>query len=452
MGAFHRNTKTDTDLNLDDLERATFGYFDRCTDPDTGLVRDNTRNDSPATIAGSGMALGCYVVAAERGYLSRAEAVRRVLLSLRFLWHADQDGRKDGTGSHGFFYHFLDPRTGKRVWNSELSTIDSAIAFAGALAAARYFTADSEDESEIRRLADAIYRRADWQWASPRAPRISMGWKPEKGFLRYDWSGYDESMMLCLLALGSPTYPVRSEAYAAWTSTYRWKRIYGHEFLYGGPLFVHQGSHVWIDFRDIQDEVMRERGLDYFENSRRATLIQREYARRNPRGFAGYNENCWGITASDGPGHATKVVNGTRRRFFGYHARGVPFGPDDGTLSPWATATSLPFAPEITLDALDHITTFYPAITGEFGYKCSFNPTFPVDEGGGVKKGSHGWMSAGYYAIDQGPLVLMLENHRSELIWRLMRRCPYVVAGLQRAGFTGGWLDDLPSEDPKSSS
>jgi hypothetical protein len=115
LGASHRNTKTDTDLNLDDLERATFGYFDRCTDPDTGLVRDNTRNDSPATIAGSGMALGCYVVAAERGYLSRAEAVRRVLLSLRFLWHADQDGGKDGTGSHGFFYHFLDPRTGKRV-------------------------------------------------------------------------------------------------------------------------------------------------------------------------------------------------------------------------------------------------------------------------------------------------------------------------------------------------
>ena len=424
---------------IEELERAAFGYFDRYADPHTGLVCDSSKENAAASIAGSGMALGCYVVASERAYLPRPEAARRSLVALRFLWEADQHGRPDGTGAHGFFYHFLDQRTGRRIPRSELSTIDSAIVLAGALTAGRYFDAATSAEREIRKLADALYRRADWNWASPRPPRISLGWKPESGFLPYDWSGYDEALMLYVLALGSPTHAVSPGAYTAWTSTFKWKCIYGREYLYGGPLFMHQASHVWMDLRGIQDPSMRTRGIDYFENSRRATYVQREYARRNPRGFAGYNANCWGITASDGPGPNTVTIDGRERRFFAYHARGVPFGADDGTISPWVTAASLPFAPEIVLPALEFITSTYPSITGDFGYKCSFNPTFPGAGATASGEGS-GWVSQGYYAIDQGPLVMMLENYRSGLIWRLLRGSPYVVTGLQRAGFTGGWL------------
>lgn len=422
---------------IEELERDTFGYFDRFADDVTGLVRDSTKQDAPASIAGSGMALGCYVVAAERGYVSRVEAARRVRLALRFLTDANQEGTADGSGAHGFFYHFLDAHSGQRVGRCELSTIDSAILFAGALAAAAYFDGSDAVEREIRALGDALYRRADWQWASPRPPAVSHGWSPERGFLPYDWRGYNEALLLYVLALGSPTYPVPVEAYAEWTSTYRWKRLYGHDLLYAGPLFEHQGTHVWIDFNGIQDEYMRARGIDYFENSRRATYVQREYARRNPRGFAGYDANCWGITASDGPGPATHTLNGVERRFFDYRARGVPFGADDGTLSPWVVAAALPFAPEIVLPALQHINTTYPSVTGEYGYKCTFNPTFPANDG----DASSSWISHGYYAIDQGPVVLMLENHRSGLIWQLLRRCPYIIRGLQRAGFAGGWLE-----------
>jgi hypothetical protein len=226
-----------------------------------------------------------------------------------------------------------------------------------------------------------------------------------------------------------------NESYGAWTASYRWKKLYGIEFLYGGPLFVHQLSHVWIDFRAIQDDFMRDRGLDYFENSRRATYIQRQYAIRNPKAFRGYNENCWGITASDGPGPATRKVDGVERRFYDYRARSVPFGPDDGTIAPWAAVASLPFAPEIVLPALEHFNVTYPEITSEYGFKCSFNPTFTV----GTAR-TRGWTSTGYYGLDQGPVVLMLENDRSGLVWRLMRECPSIVNGLRRAGFTGGWL------------
>jgi hypothetical protein len=250
--------------------------------------------------------------------------------------------------------------------------------------------------------------------------------------LKYRWEGYNEALLLYMLGLGSPTYPLPAESYPAWTRTYDWKKLYGYEFLYSGPLFIHQLSHVWLDLRGIQDEFMRQKGIDYFENSRRATYVQREYAIRNPRGFKGYGENIWGITASDGPGPATQKIDGVERQFFDYLARGVPYGPDDGTIAPWAAAASLPFAPEIVLPALRHINEAYPEITSKYGFKCSFNPTF--------SEAQQGWISKGYYGLDQGPIVLMIENYASELIWRLMRSCPYVVSGLRRAGFTGGWL------------
>jgi len=262
-----------------------------------------------------------------------------------------------------------------------------------------------------------------------------MGWKPKRGFLRYRWEGYNEALVLYVLALASPTHPIPPASYAAQTRTYSWKNLYGYEFLHAGPLFIHQFSHIWIDFRGIQDEFMRERGIDYFENSRRATYAQQQYAIRNPKKFKGYSEYCWGITASDGPGPATLKLNGVERRFFDYLARKIPYGPDDGTIAPWAAIASLPFAPEIVLPALRHFNETYPEMTSKYGFKCSFNPTF-VDG----KNSARGWISKGYYGLDQGPIVLMIENYRTGFFWRQMRQCPYLVAGLRRAGFAGGWL------------
>lgn len=427
------------DARLDQLARATFGYFERGMSAANGLVVDNTRQNAPVSIAATGYALACHAVAAARGWVPRDVAVHRVVTSLRFFWHSDQSGARDSTGHRGFFFHFLDLETGRRVWRSELSTIDSAILFAGALAAAGYFDRDTPEERELRTLADAMYRRADWAWALDGGNAVTHGWTPERGFLRYRWTGYNEALLLYLLALGSPTHPVPPASYAAWTSTYEWKRIYGIEHLYAGPLFVHQGTHVWIDFRGLRDGFMRAAGIDYFENSRRATYLQREYARRNPRRFVGYGEDAWGITASDGPGPARCLANGRMRSFWGYRARGVPWGADDGTLSPWVVIASLPFAPEIVLPAIDYLDREVPRITGELGYKCSYNPSFC-----GTGSDGDGWISQGYFGIDQGPVVLMVENFRSGLVWRLLRRCAYVVDGLRRAGFAGGWLDDLP--------
>ena len=201
----------------------------------------------------------------------------------------------------------------------------------------------------MRRLADELYCRADWQWATNGGPAISHGWRPETGFIPHYWTGYDEALLVYLLALGSPTFPLPPESYAAYCSTYSWKQIYGRELLYSGPLFTHQLSHLWIDFRDLRDAFMREHDSDYFENSRQATYVHQEYARHNPLEFAGYGEFCWGITATDGPGWEKRVVNGVERQFYDYYARGAPFGPDDGTLAPWVVVASLPFAPEIVI-------------------------------------------------------------------------------------------------------
>ena len=170
------------------------------------------------------------------------------------------------------------------------------------LTAATYFDQDTEDEHEIRTLADALYRRADWRWAQNGGATLTHGWRPESGFIPHRWEGYDEGLLLYVLGLGSPTHPLPPESYAAYTATYQWKEVYSHEYLYSGPLFTHQLSHMWIDFHGLQDDYMRDRSIDYFENSRRATYVHREYAIRNPLEFEGYSEQCWGLTASDGPG------------------------------------------------------------------------------------------------------------------------------------------------------
>ena len=354
------------DENLHTLQQNTFRYFWEETNPENGLIADNTAAaGTPASIAGVGMALSSYPVAVDRSFVSRARAVERTLTTLRFFWNAPQGPMPDATGHRGFLYHFLDVSTGRRAWRSELSTIDTTIFIAGALTAAAYFDRSTDDEREVRELADSLYRRMDWRWAQNGEATVSHGWKPETGFLRYRWQGYNEALILYVLGLGSPTYPLPRKSYAAWTSTYRWKKLYGHEFLYGASLFMHQLSHLWIDFRGIQDAYMRGRGIDYFENSRRATYVNQGYAIRNPKDLRDYGEYAWGITASNGPGPATRRVRGVTRRFLGYVARGVPHGPDDGTLAPWAVAASLPFAPEIVLPTLQQCAARYPKMENE---------------------------------------------------------------------------------------
>jgi hypothetical protein len=416
------------------LEADTFKFFQQEMHPTTSLMPENTREGAPASIAVVGYALTVYPIAVERGYISRAEAIKRTLAHLRFFHYGPDGAGPDVIGHRGFYYHFLDMETGRRTWRSEASTVDTAYLITGALTAAQYFGRDSSTEREIRRLAEELYRRADWKWALNGALTVSHGWKPEQGFIKYRWHGYSEALFMYILALASPTFPISPDSYRAWTRTYKWKKIYGFEQVYAGPLFIHQISHIWIDFRGIQDDYMRNRGIDYFENSRRATYAQQQYAIRNPRRFKGYGEYIWGITASDGPGPATRRINGKIVKFYDYKGRGIPYGPDDGTLAPWAMTASLPFAPEIVLPSLNCFNKTYPEMTSEYGFKCSYNPTFSDS------KNKKGWVSLGYYGLDQGPIVAMIENYRSGLLWRLMRNCPYIVAGLRRAGFSGGWL------------
>jgi hypothetical protein len=421
---------------MDALQREAFDYFVHEANPRNGLIADKNQPGSPASVAAVGFALSSYPVGVERGFVSRAFAVERTLATLRFFHGSVQSADADATGYKGFYYHFLDLVDGRRVWNCELSTIDSALLLAGMLTAAAYFSGDGADEREIGGLADALYRRADWDWARNGGATVTHGWKPEDGFLGFRWEGYDEAMILYLLGLGSPTHPLPAESYVGWTATYEWKKIYDREFLYSGPLFTHQFSHVWIDFREIQDDYMRGKGSDYFENSRRATHVQRRYAIENPAGFAGYGENCWGISASNGPGPATHMINGTERRFFGYMARGVPDGPDDGTIAPSAVAASLPFAPEIVAPALRYFATLPLRENGAYGLEAAFNATIAD-----LASPPRLWVSPVHVGISRGPIVLLIENYRTGLIWGLMRGCPYVVAGLRRAGFSGGWLE-----------
>lgn len=423
---------SDSEL-LDALQRAAFDYFLQAVNPDNGLVADTSRAQSPCSIAAVGFALSVYPVAVAHGWMPRADAVARTLLTLRFFRDSDQSGGAQASGCHGFYFHFLDMRTGARVWRSELSMIDTALLIAGVLTAAGFFNADSADESELRQIADALYRRVDWRWAQQDGGSIRHGWKPESGFLHYCWDGYSEATMLYVLALGSPTHPVDGDCYQAWTATYQWENLYGHEFLYAGPLFVHQFSQAWIDLRGVRDAFMRSKDCDYFENSRRATEVQREYARRNPLGWVGYDEDCWGLTACDGP-QADQLAKRYRHgRWFGYAARGLPYGPDDGTLSGWAAAAALPFAPTTALRAMRSMLARYPELLNAGRYASSFNPSL-LNADGSV------WVSAGHYGLDQGIVVMMIENLRSGLHWQLLRDCPYIANGLRRAGFRGGWL------------
>lgn len=435
---------------FEDLERRTFNFFWETGNPANGMVPDRWPTPAPASIAGIGFALTAYLIGADRGFITREQARDRTLATVRFFRDAKQGVKSRGmSGYKGFFYHFLDMKTGLRANRCELSTVDTALLIGGMLHAQAYFKGQDALETEIRDAVDLIYWRIDWKWAQARAPLISMGWTPERGFIPHDWNGYNEAMLVVLLALGSPTHPVGDSAWAAWAQSCRgaWGRFMGYEHLGFAPLFGHQYSHTWIDFRGIRDTTMRERDIDYHENTRRAVYAQRAFAIANPNDWYEYGPNVWGFTACDGPGKMRQFDrNGRRRSFLDYSARGAGRYQtvDDGTIAPTAAAGSLPFAPEIVIPAVQEMHARYGEfIYGEYGFLDSFNRSFTathVKLSDGRVDPDFGWISNDYLGIDQGPILAMIANYRNELVWDDMRECEPLRRGLARAGFDGGWL------------
>ena len=432
---------------LADLHERSFRFFWDTTDPATGLALDRWPTPSFASIAAVGFALTAYPIGVVNGWVSRDQARARTLATLAFFAAAPQgDSASDDSGFHGFFYHFLGTTKGHRFARCELSTIYTALLMGGVLFAQTWFDGDHPDEVRIRALADQLYGAVDWTWVTPRAPFVAMGWHPESGFIPHDWDIYNEGLLLYVLALGSPTHALPAETWDRWTQRFdaQWIERPGLDpYLHYAPLFVHQYSHCWIDFRGIRDRYMAAKGIDYFENSRRAVRAQRAYAIANPGGWAGYGADVWGLTACDGPGDFNVPIGGRSREFFSYSARG-PGDRDDGTLAPTAAAASIAFEPALARRAVETMHTRYGrGIYGKYGFLDSFNPTLTAASAplkhGSVKPGV-GWVDGDYLGIDQGPIVAMMENARTGLVWRTMQRNPHIRRGLQRAGFSGGWL------------
>lgn len=423
---------------LDTLQERTLRFFLETT-PENGLAYDRWPSQSPSSIGAVGFALTSYAISVERGLITRSEGARRVAATLRTLYGLPQHAGPDRvSGYKGFFYHFLDVRDGSRYWKCELSTIDTGLMLMGALLCQSYFDGDGPTEATVRALTDSLYHRVDWRWATDGSPGISHGWRPEEGFNKTRWRGYDESAFLIMLALASPTHPVREGMWEYWLEPCIWAEFYGTSFISFAPLFGHQYSFCWIDFRGITDRSIREKGIDYAENSRRATWAQRAYAIDNPLGMRGYADSVWGFTACDGPGDTTFIVDGVTRRFTGYAARGASFDwtNDDGTIAPTAPGGSLPFAPEICLPALKAMRQLHgDALFRRYGFADAFNPTFRTE------RWPDGWYDPDHLGIDQGPIAIMIENFRNGFVWETMKKNPVIVRGLLRAGFTGGWLE-----------
>ena len=414
------------DAVLDSLQYTAFRYFWEQANPTNGLIRDRSQSGSPCSIASEGFGLSAICIAIDHGWVSRTDGANRVLTALQTFWNGPQGSATSGTiGYKGFFYHFLDMNTAVRmpVWDPELSSIDTALLLAGILDAKQYFSTVDGTEVQIRSLADSIYRRVDWEFMRNFNPGLEMGWKPGgPGFMNFGlWKGYNEAMIMYLLALGSPTHPNPSSVWTYWTSGYNWGTQYGQTYVLFPPLFGHQYSHCWVDFRSIQDAYMTTKGITYFENSRRATLAQQAYCIANPLGRLGYGANEWGLTAGDGP--------------TGYTARGAPPAQnDDGTITPTAVIGSLPFASGICLPTIQHLYDSYKSqLWGPYGFRDGFNR--------GVS-----WWDADVIGIDQGPIIVMIENYRNQSVWKRFMQNSEIQLGLQRAGFTGAAaVGDLPA-------
>jgi hypothetical protein len=402
---------------LDSLERTAFDYFWLEANPANGLIKDRNTPGSPASIASMGFGFTAICIGIDHGWVTREAGRARILTALNTLWTKPQGSGASGIiGYQGLFYHFLDMNTAFRTWDCELSTIDTALLFAGILDARGYFDTSDSLDGAVRALADSITRRADWNWARNSglpAAGIRMGWRPGTGFGGFgQWIGYNEAMILYIIALGSPTFPVPPETWGTWTSGYDWQTWYGQTYVNFPPLFGHQYSHCWIDFQGRQDPYMISKGIDYFENSRRATLAQRQYCIVNPGVFIGYSDSLWGITAGDGPD--------------GYEARGAPPAQnDDGTITPTAAASSIPFAPEVVLPALRNMyNTYGTMLWMKYGFRDGFN----LDRG---------WWGPDVIGIDQGPIIIMIENYLNGSVWSRFMQSEDIIRGLARAGFSG---------------
>jgi hypothetical protein len=396
---------TDDDL-LDEIERAAFDFF--WTEAGTsGQVKDrafvNGRDTHTlASIAASGFGLTGLCIGHARRYRNPEDIQERVRQTLRFIWEKLPH-------EHGFYYHFVDITTGQRQWMSEVSSIDTAILICGVLTARQHFK-----NAEIQDLATKIYERVDWQWMLDGAHTLSMGWYPESGFIGMRWSHYCELMMIYLLALGSPTYPISSGSWGAWKRPIM--NYAGYEYVSGkDPIFTHQYSQAWFDFRGRRDNY-----LNYFQNSITATMAHREFCISLRNKLPNYSERLWGITASD----SVK----------GYRIWGGPpsFGEPDGTVVPCAAAGSLVFLYPECIEVLRNIRERYGKAWGNYGFVDAFNPLT-------------GWYDSAVLGIDLGITMLMAENHRTKFVWRTFMRNPEARRGMARAGFhTEEWWEEHP--------
>ena len=426
---------------LKNLKVRTFKFFWDRIDPNTYQTDDRYPTRHFTSIAATGFGLAAYLVGVENGYVPRDQAAGRVYQTLDWLWVSGQGPDVEGqSGYRGFYYHFLNYESGTRFKTVELSTIDTGLLMAGILACQSYFDRNDPVEAGIRSLADSLFLRVEWDWAMNSRGLMSMGWHPESGFIDSEWSGYNEAMILLIMALGSPTHPIPDSSWSAWCRKYHWEEFHGYEHVNFSPLFGHQYSHMFIDFRGLWDDYMAVAGIDYFENSRRATLSNQAYCKANPGNFRDYSGTIWGLTACDGPANEVHEVNGREIRFRTYSARGASnlYVFDDGTIAPAAAGGSIPFAPDECLEALWQMKKRYgDRLYQEYGFKDAFNPTYPAGP-----DQEPGWFDVDYLGIDQGPILIQLENHETGLIWETVKRNRYIVTGLQKAGFRGGWLDE----------
>ena len=390
---------------LEDLERRSFQYFWEQAGAGTGLVLDRTRTDgAPAdedhrtvgSIAATGFGLTALCIAAERGWVKRDAARERVRTTLRFF-------AKGAPHEHGWFYHWLDINTGERKWKSEVSSIDTALLLAGALTARQYF----RDDAEITRLSEAIYERIDFPWMLNGHPTIlSMGWRPETGFIKARWDDYSEHLILYLLAIGSPTHPITPEAWYAWRRN--WNAYAGYKYLGKTPLFTYQYPHAWIDFRNRRET--KGEHIDYFENSVKATLAHRQFCIDLAKEFPGYGPNVWGISASD-----------SARGYVAWG--GPPRDPAiDGTVVPYASAGSLMFAAQLSMAALRTIREKYGReLYGKYGFADAFNP-------------NTGWIDRDVIGIDLGITLLAVEDARSGAVWRWFMKNSEIINAMDLTG------------------
>jgi hypothetical protein len=419
----------DEEIMLDSIQQKTFLFFVNEHHPEWGIVKDRAASWAPSSIAATGFGIPSLAVGVERNWISRDKAAQITLNMLNFYKNSEQSADTAAAGYRGFYYHFHKLDTGTRAWNCELSSVDTGLLLMGVIFSRNYYNTDSEVEKQIRETATFLLERVDWNFMEMPgkgefAHTISMGWYPETGLHHMGWLGYNEALFLYVLAAGSGMENVK-RSYNAWLKSYKWNTPYkGFSHAAFPPLFGHQFSHAFIDFRGIADSYMQKKGIDYFENSRRATYVQQLYAIDNPNGWVGYDSLCWGVTASDGP---TDKYNFDDKKFIGYAGRGSS-GPDynyfdDGTIAPYASLSSLPFAPEIVLPTIKSmIERNGTRIWGKYGFYDAFNHTA-------------NWVNDDFVGIAQGPMLIMIENFRTGLVWNYVMPDPIIQKGLTKLGF-----------------